>query len=126
MQKTLFALCAVSSVEAYRSSDHHPFMGENAEKSVIMHPEGGSTHRAIGVADTMDKYQDLISTRKYRTYKSGYRAAYEVMFGKSAETLAFEREVEAIHARKHSRQHRLRSKQTFEADSDLFLGSFYM
>jgi hypothetical protein len=78
----LLALSAFNGVEAFTSNDH-PFTGENAEKNIIMHADGTATARASGIADTVQKYEDIVSKRRYKTYKNSYDHMMEYVFGPS-------------------------------------------
>jgi hypothetical protein len=100
----LLVLGAINGAEA-RLRDSHPFTGENSDKNVIFHEDGGMTARATPVADYWDKYDELVTKRKYKTYKSGYTQAYNHLFGPTQSEIEFEASLKA-----HDDHKRLRSK----------------
>ena len=64
------------------SYDYHPFTGENQDAQII---DLGyrTTHRAEPIADTIHKYDRIVSKRKYPTYKSNWDQAVSMVFGAS-------------------------------------------
>jgi len=88
MQKfgILAATAMTSGVDAYRmnSINNTPFTGEHADAQSI-EGESRSTHRLTPVADTINKYDSIISKFDREPYKPPQTRLYEKIFGEAPE-----------------------------------------